>query len=254
MNNFDTASFPGLYHAADAASRESQQRYFSGLFWYLTLLVLAAAIAFISPNSQTGTLASALLFLGSVGVLIWLRTEKPDEIWYNGRAVAESVKTRSWRWMMRAEPFEKPDAPSNAEFLGDLKAILHQNKSLSKHLTSVTGAQDAISEQMKRVRALPAQARLDLYMSCRVQDQCVWYARKARQNKATAKFFFWLSVVLHGAAVLMLLLRIANPRVQLPIEVIAAAAAAVLTWVQARKYDELTYSYALTTHEITILK
>lgn len=254
MSTFDNSNLPGLYHAADGASRESQKRYFSGLVWYLALLVLAAAISFISPNSQTGTLASAIVFLASLGVLSWLRTEQPDEIWYNGRAVAESVKTRTWRWMMRAEPFDKPDAASDAEFLSDLLAILRQNTSLSKHLTSVSGAQDAISAEMRVVRALAAPERLALYMSRRVQDQCIWYRKKAHHNKQTAKFFFRLSIVLHGSAVFMLLLRVAEPRLELPIEVIAAAAAAVLTWVQARKYDELTYSYALTAHEITILK
>src|SRR5690606_15189811 len=41
-----------------------------------------------------------------VFLCIFIGYQKPDRIWYNARAVAESVKTLTWRYMMRAEPFQ----------------------------------------------------------------------------------------------------------------------------------------------------
>ncbi len=65
-----------------------------------------------------------------------MKFRKPEDIWYNGRAVAESVKTRTWRWVMKAEPYDKAESNEQIkrEFLKDLKAILDQNRSLSHFL------------------------------------------------------------------------------------------------------------------------
>ena len=62
------------------------------------------------------------------------------------------------------------------------------------------------------------------------------------------------SVGLHSVAILMLLYRIKAPETNLPIEVMAVAAGAVLTWLQARKHNELNSSYALAAHEIVLIK
>ena len=52
----------------------------------------------------------------------------------------------------------------------------------------------------------------------------------------------------------MLLYRIKDPSASVPVEVIATAAGAVLTWLQAKKHSELNSSYGLTAHEIVLIK
>jgi hypothetical protein len=52
----------------------------------------------------------------------------------------------------------------------------------------------------------------------------------------------------------MLLYRIKEPTASLPIAVVAAAASAVLTWVQAKKHNELHASFTLAAHEIVLIK
>jgi creatinase len=73
-------------------------------------------------------------------------------------------------------------------------------------------------------------------------------------NKRRAKQWFYVSVLLHSAAVAMLLYRIKDPVYSLPVEVVATAAGAVLTWLQAKKHNELNSSYALAAHEIALIK
>ena len=98
------------------------------------------------------------------------------------------------------------------------------------------------------------QERLSIYKNGRIDNQSTWYSKKSQFNKRRAKQWFIASVALHSVAVLMLLYRIKEPTNPLPIEVVAAAASAVLTWVQAKKHNELNSSYALAAHEIVLIK
>jgi len=252
--NRDT--LPGLYQSADEASISAQSAYFWGLRTYLILLVVAAFVSFMWAKDSYGAIASAALFLITLGILIALRVKRPDDLWYNGRAVAESVKTRSWRWVMRAEPYEDTDNIEivSKQFINDLKAIFTQNKSLSEVLNCDAGIKDPISETMRLIRALPVAERLEIYKDQRIKDQAHFYSTKSLFNKKRARQWFWVSVFFHSVAVAMLLYRIKEPISNLPVEVVATAAGAVLTWLQAKKHNELTSSYALTAHEIVLIK
>lgn len=248
--------FPALYKSADSASLKAQSAYFNALKCYLMLLIIAALVSFSYPADVYAAIASASLFLITLGILIWLKVKKPEDTWYNGRAVAESVKTRTWRWMMKAEPYESdgPNEQVKKEFLNDLKEILNQNRSLARELEWTPDLGGAISGAMIDVRSLPWEKRLEVYVSERIDNQSHWYSTKSQLNKRLSKQWFVVSIVLHSLAILLLLYRIKEPSASLPIEVVATAASAVLTWVQAKKHNELNSSYALAAHEIVLIK
>lgn len=256
MMEMEENDFPALYNAADSASLAAQSNYFNALKYYLYLLVTAAIVAFCWSQNVYGAIASAALFLITLGILVFLKVKKPEDIWYNGRAVAESVKTRTWRWIMKAEPFneEVSEEQAQRELLSDLKAILDQNRSLSGALEWMPDLGEAISSKMVAIRALPWQERLSIYKRDRIDNQSTWYSKKSQFNKKRAKHWFIASIILHSVAVVMLLYRIKEPVTALPIEVVAAAASAVLTWVQAKKHNELNSSYSLAAHEIVLIK
>lgn len=246
---------PGLYRAADKASLDAQSNYYLCLMSYLILLVCAAAVTFWLSDFVAGAITSAVLFLLTLGILIVLRVTRPDDVWYNGRAVAESVKTRVWRWMMRTEPYEENDPVIvSKQFINDLKAILKQNKTLAGKLPTEEYMKEPITNRMNEVRAMSIGERLRIYNADRIQNQADWYSKKAIFNKKRSRLWFWISVVLHAAAIIMLLMRIQTPSLSLPITVVATAASAVLTWLQAKKHNELSSSYSLTAHEIVLIK
>lgn len=248
--------FPALYIAADSASLSAQNNYFVALKLYLYLLVAASIVAFYWAHNVYGAIVSAALFLITLGILLFLKLKKLEEIWYNGRAVAESVKTRTWRWIMKSEPYHEDVTKDQAQrkLLFDLKAILNQNRSLSGALELTPDSGEAISPKMAAIRALPWQDRLTIYKRDRIDDQSTWYSKKSQFNKNRAKQWLFASVVLHSVAVLMLLYRIKEPVTAFPIVVIAVASSAVLTWVQAKKHNELNSSYSLAAHEIVLIK
>ncbi|MDD5169302.1 MAG: DUF4231 domain-containing protein [Syntrophales bacterium] len=246
---------PGLYKAADKASLDAQRSYYLCLMLYLTLLVGAAGVSFFFGAFVAGAITSAILFLLTLGILISLRVTRPDDVWYNGRAVAESVKTRSWRWMMRTEPYEETDPTVvSKQFINDLKAILKQNRTLAGKLPTKEYMKEPISDCMNKIRAMSICERLSIYKTDRIQNQADWYSKKAIFNKKRSRLWFWISVVLHAVAIIMLLLRIRTPSLSLPVTVVATAASAVLTWLQAKKHNELSSSYSLTAHEIVLIK
>ncbi len=201
---------PGLCQSADSSSIKEQKKYFNGIAWYLVLLIIAALFAFFSDGEPEPILKiiSTVLFLATLSIMIWLRVSRPDDIWYNGRAVAESVKTRSWRWMMRAEPYLDCENLEimRRQFVSDLKTILKQNESLVGKLGIDASIEDPITEKMIEVRKLNLQERFDLYRNERITNQALWYTKKSKFNKRRASFWFWSTVVFHSVAIVLLLI------------------------------------------------
>lgn len=249
---------PGLYQSADTASIDEQKKYFKGIACYLILLIIASLFAYFADDypNPIFKIISTILFLLTLFIMIWLKVSRPDDIWYNGRAVAESVKTRSWRWMMRAEPYVDSENIEimRKHFVNDLKTILKQNESLIGKLGIIVSIEDPISEVMIEVRKLDLLERFDFYKKERITEQAKWYNKKAKFNKHKSKFWFWSTVGLHAVAIILLLYNIYDPKLKLPIEVIAVVASSVLTWLQSKKHNELSSSYSLTAHEIVLIK
>lgn len=254
----DNTDLPGLYQSADSASLKEQRKYFRGISFYSNLLILAALFAFWSGDNSDSTtmIISAIFFLVTLSIMIWLKVSKPDDIWYNGRAVAESVKTRAWRWMMRAEPYEDFENLEiiRKKFIGDLKDILKQNETLIGKLGIGASIAEPITEKMLQIRELSLPERIELYRKERIINQALWYTKKAKFNSRKSTLWFTITVILHGLAIISILYNILEPELKLPIEVIAVAASSVLTWLQSKKHNELSSSYALTAHEIMLIK
>jgi hypothetical protein len=114
---------------------------------------------------------------------------------------------------MRAEPYHDADNLDDVarEFVGDLKAILNQNNSLSHSLAPRSGVKDPITESMWKCRQLSVPDRLEVYKEHRIQDQANFYSGKSDFNKRRASQWFWVSVILHSLAIMVLLYRIKCP-------------------------------------------
>ena len=54
-------------------------------------------------------------FISAFGCELALLILQPERTWYEGRAVAESVKTLAWRYSVCADPFPKEMSRAEAE-------------------------------------------------------------------------------------------------------------------------------------------
>ena len=159
--------------------------------------------------------------------------------------------------MMRAQPYDDDihAAISRSNFLSDLRQILQQNHDLAQHLTHTFGVDDQITTTMETIRSASLESRTNIYQSQRVDEQRIWYAKKAGYNKRMTKRWFIAMFGFQLFALASVLVRIAYPDWhQLPTEVLAAAAAAVLSWMQVKRFQELLTSYNLAAQEIGIVK
>ena len=120
MNEGD---FPPLYQAADLASTVAQRKFLWALGANLALLVVAAIMSVANILTSTFALMQMAPLIGTLGLAIYLAVERPERIWYGARALAESVKTISWRYMMRAEPFDRDDDTDRVHFRQTLTEI-----------------------------------------------------------------------------------------------------------------------------------
>lgn len=251
--SFDNSDYPGLFQAADTESLSAQTAYLRCLSWFLILLILGSLANLIAGTTTAAAIVSALLFFSALlcsGLIAWKRFEKA---WYSTRAVAESVKTITWRYMMRAEPYDADDQQAQTQFLAVLREILQENQHITKELCDELSGSDAISVQMSGVRATPLPDRLDFYLNNRVKEQGSWYLRKAQFNKQSGTKWFTVIVVLNALAIVCAVLRVGfSGWTYIPTDTFAVAAACAISWLQAKRFTELTTSYALTAHEINI--
>lgn len=127
--------FPSLYRSADDLSLKSQKHFFQALRIHLVLLVIAATLSIISIPHWLVALAQLLALLGALGCSIYLFSVRPDRMWYSGRAVAESIKTVTWRYVCRAEPFQTENLIAKNDFRQTLKQIIEQNREVCESLT-----------------------------------------------------------------------------------------------------------------------
>ncbi|WP_303609655.1 DUF4231 domain-containing protein [Gilvimarinus sp. 2_MG-2023] len=249
--------YPGLYRAADSASAKAQLAYLRSFQWHIVTLITGAALAVNPVPTALYSLVNAGVFLAALGISVLIAAKRYEKSWYSARAVAESVKTSTWRYMMRADPFL--DAASVGEvnnvFRRLLEGILSSNNQIGDLLGGDDCARDQITQFMRDTRAKPIEERRQLYLASRIKEQRNWYAEKSKYNKNRSTLFFVLLVMLQIIAVGLVLSRIAFPEWKIwPTEVFVVAAGSVTAWMQLKRFQEIGTAYALTAHEIGIIE
>ena len=112
-----------------------------------------------------------------------------------------------------------------------------------------------ITQKMIETRDLSLHDRVGLYEKERVQDQHDWYNRKARLNQQAATRWFAFLIALNIGALVFAATKVASPTTNYwPTDILVAAAASVMAWIQTKRFQELAASFTLTAHEIGLLR
>jgi len=245
--------YPALYRSADDESLDAQNRFYGALGTNIICLIFSAFISAVDIKSSWASILQVILLLVSLAMSIYLATARPERVWYNGRAVAESVKTSTWRYMMKAEPFDQ-DIGADQFFTMRLKEIFDQNLNFAKLLTRFSG-DSQITVAMQNIRLLALEERKKFYENQRVSEQQIWYSKKAQQNKKKANKFFIILCSFNGAALICAIFKIKYPETSFwPTDAFVTCAAAAISWIQAKRFQEHSASYALASYEIGFIK
>lgn len=247
--------YPALFKSADSASNNFQRNFLMLIKLEYGLLILAAIMAVPSINSPAWYATTAFVLFLSVATLLTRSIWKPEQHWYKARALAESVKTLAWRYSMDAYPFNRKSTDENLqEIKENFSRLLKMNPDLAERLPSDAAADEQVTVEMDRLRALPVAARRDYYQTHRIQDQRKWYRRKAEENKNIA--FRWVSISVFGyiLAIGLSLVRIIKHEWELwPIEPLIVMAGSIVGWIQIKKFNELAAAYSVTAQEIGMI-
>ena len=256
QSSYERPDYPALYESANRASIDSQRYYMTCMKWYIGLSIFAALLSVYIKESTLAGILAAISFFAILFLTIFQGVKRFDRTWYNGRAVAESVKTRTWRFVMRAEPYFDVESINSVkqEFCEDLKDILEQNRDLGSFLSHESVTNDTISQSMLEIRGLSVVDRLNYYTSNRINEQRTWYHTKASLNKKLANNWFIALVVTNSIVILLLLIEVGYKIYNLPTPALIVVGTSVVSWMQIKKFQDLATSYGLTAHEIGIIK
>ncbi|HUO41057.1 MAG TPA: DUF4231 domain-containing protein, partial [Mycobacterium sp.] len=116
--------FPALHQSADRQSLSAQKSF---LFWFKVRLAgivgaaIGGAIAWTTRSIDIGGVIAFLAFAAALAAELILAVQRPERVWYEGRAAAESAKTLAWRYMVHGEPFggDRDDKTADARFIAE---------------------------------------------------------------------------------------------------------------------------------------
>lgn len=253
----DDSEYPALFRSADQASNARQGLYLSLLKAEYGLLFVAAVLSMNVFSGATFYAAYAFVFVLLIVVLLTRSAAKPEQDWYKCRALAESTKTLTWRYVMRAEPFEEQGQAQlpKTEFRDHLYKLFTANRAAAEKIDPDWSADDQITAGMEARRDRSFEERKIMYMTDRVQDQRHWYVKKAKFNRDAARKWVAVGVVAYLTAMALAISRIRFPDWQgWPIEPVIVFATSVIGWVQIKKFNELSAAYTITAQEIGMIK
>lgn len=253
MKNHD---YPALYKSADEASIEAQKCYLFMIKCQYGALIGASITALFFDCGKGFLLGYVFLVLISTGIILYGFSKNPQETWYRNRALAESVKTITWRYMMRAKPYDSESSIAVKKLSKNLKKILKSNYSTNKSIPIKPSDEDQLTVEMNRVRCMSLQERKSYYLENRVNEQHKWYKRKAdmnaKANRMWGKLCFWIHVI----AIL-----VATARVFLfdyisvwPVHTMLVISSTIIGWIQIKRFNETFSAYSMATHEIGMNK
>jgi hypothetical protein len=238
-------NYPNYFVAGDNASNKAQ-------FWYillfgfdLLLMVLSAIISvynYKTVESKTIIyIISGILLLGAMLISIFLKIKKYEDVWYRGRALAESCKTLTWRFIMASEYFESnlSDQEADQRFIRRTRDISNEFRDLNNVLSSDQISLPPITLEMRRIRSLSLDDKKEYYLDNRIQNQIDWYSFKADNCKSKYDLWFLAIIILQFLALISIAFLIKFPASDYNfVGVFSTIAASGFSWLQVKKYQE----------------
>ena len=227
---------PQMYRNASDKSGEAQKIF---LFWNVVnyiALALGALVVALKKWIPYAPVISAVLLAAGAALTFSLRKSRLEQRWYRCRAVAESVKTLSWRYMMCAAPYNHTlDLEAASRLLNN---VLHQIANEEPEAEAPEATE--VTEKMQAMRSRLVIERLKAYMDLRIGKQKKWYSKESKKNAKKAEIFLYIAAGTQVLALIFSLLLIPY-ETELPdlVGVFSAVSASFLAWMQLKRHEEI---------------
>lgn len=251
--SFEDKDFPSIFKMADKCSIDSQKEYLKKIKLNAFLGTVSIGLALFTDTSKI-SLALLIISLIFCVISMWsLVSEQKEKTWYKSRALAESVKSLTWKYIIGGEPFiHSLDMDKvNKDFIIKIKGLREEHKSIFRDMIISDDSLSIITEKMKKIRILSDKQRAEYYLKERIRSQKEWYIKKSKYNGQRSKFWSRTIVLLLVCALVFAVLKAIFPEYKYyPIELCIFLSTCSFTWLQTKKFNELNAAYNLTAHEI----
>jgi hypothetical protein len=254
------SDLPAMHSAADTTAKTKQLSYLlllgSILFSNLVATISSGIAGMLPAASNVAMAVAAIAMLCGTVLTLLLKAGQFEKTWYRARALAESVKSSSWRYISGSDPFPATLNPDKAEkfFLDQLREMMTQQGS-----SAVAGASNDASQgrqitpAMKQIRALSCEQRRDVYLRDRIHDQRKWYSDKAVSTSKSGYSFYVLSIGAQLIAVAIAIVSVWQPSFRVAIPLISVINAGFVAWMQARKFEETSQAYSAAAQDLGLI-
>ena len=252
--------FPNYFQASDNASKRAQSNYINIIRVDLVSMIIASAISIYNyqqvESKLTVYVISGILLLSSLILTIILKAKQFEDTWYQGRALAESCKTLTWRFVTCSEYFEEDltEIEVKHRFINRIKNLADEFKDLTKIMNAQTLNLPIVTEKMIELRKLEMFERKENYIHNRVENQKKWYSNKAKFNKS--KYNFWFGIIIASQAVTLIsvifLIKFPNNNYNF-IGLFTTVASSAISWLQLKQHQELKQAYTTATQELNFI-
>lgn len=248
--------YPGIHDLSSRYSMVCQRRY--KIFAAVNLLALTAssAIGLFSAYFWKTQIISILLIIIAVVAFLFQEYSRNYGDWFDARAVAESVKTASWRFAVKARPYgvDLSEGESIRLFGKEMEEITAGRKELISQFDYPNSSESFSypTESMRALRLMGWQDRKRSYLMFRLTDQYDWYGKKAALNAKRQRGWSAVVILLQIAAVAA-----SVAAVMLGLDFSAAfltAASAALAWLQVQQRKMLAHSYGVAAGELAMIR
>jgi SMODS and SLOG-associating 2TM effector domain 1/SMODS and SLOG-associating 2TM effector domain 3 len=254
------SDFPNYFQASDSASIKAQNFYLNITKIDLLSMIFASILAIYNYQSTDSKVIvygiSGILLLSSLVLTIILKTKKYEDVWYQGRALAESCKTLTWRFVCCSEYFESSLDLNEAKsrFIKRIKELSNEFKELSISMNSKILNLPIITEKMVEIRTYNLDTRIDYYIQKRIEEQKEWYAEKAEYNLEKYNFWFWCVLIAQFLSIICIVILLVNPEYNWNfVGVLTTISASALSWLQLKQHQELKQAYTTATQELNFI-
>jgi hypothetical protein len=250
---------PALFRAADKASTVAQGQFAWLTATQLGLWVIAAILGSFSLSStpyKIGlAIASAVILILTIVVTILILVSKFDRDWYQGRAIAESVRSKAWYYMTGSDPYNiDTKVPTEDMFISSLLSLLKERKEFASKLGGRVATEKQITDKMRKIRNLLLEDRKNVYLTERIDNQRRWYSSKAESSSKSVKMLFGAMIVSQVFALISAIVIVRWPESLVNLTgIFVNLAVAFLAWLQMKKHQDLAQLYGIAAQELNFI-
>jgi len=247
---------PYAYDRFNNISKICQTRYLNLIKAQSVILIIIALLSSLSVSSTECEQELRYTVVGLsiiiLGLVVIQQNKNYMQGWQNARFITESVLSNSWLFSFKIGIYNTNEKTATTSFIDNVDKI-EKEVELKNFLSIYSSSMPTIADWMQTLfneTSIPNKKAF--YIKHRLDDQINWYTKKSEFNMKRSCFWFTFSLILLLAGIILTLFILLSQFSILGF--LSTVTAAILTWRQTKRFDELKVTYAVAAKELHSLK